>query len=134
MELLLDIVIIILIAIMIAYSVALNGRLKAFRNIQNEMASLIAGLDKVILQAQNSVDSLKKTANVEEQKLKDLIAKSRMLADELEIITDSGSNLADRIERGLVPRPEIIEDDGEIEAKEDIEEDSEMLKALKNTR
>lgn len=134
MELLLDIIIIILIAVMIAYSVALNGRLKAFRNTQNDMASLIASLDKVIMQAQNSVDTLKEAAVVEEGRLKDLIAKSRMLADELEIITDSGSNLADRIERGLVPSQEIRENDGEIEAEEEIEEDSEMLKALKNTR
>lgn len=134
MALTLDIIIIILVAVMIAYSVMLNTKLKAFRSSQNEMAGLIDQLNVAIFTAQTSVETLRETALSEEARLKSLIAKSRLLADELEIITESGSNLADRIEQGLVPKqqPEIYED----QADEDIagEEDSEMLETLKKIR
>ncbi|MBL4612576.1 MAG: hypothetical protein JKY91_02425 [Emcibacter sp.] len=46
---------------------------------------------------------MKKTVLTEEDRLDRLVTKSRLLVDELQIITESGSNLADRIERGLVP-------------------------------
>ena len=138
MELALDIVIIILIAIMIAYSVVLNIKLKTFRNAQNEMAGLIAQLNGSITQAQASVEILKKAAVTEEVRLKDLIKKSRMLADELEIITESGSNLADRIERGLIPAQKgpSYDDVGEETGYEEdaYEADHEMLETLKNLR
>ena len=138
MELALDILIIILIAVMISYSVVLNIKLKTFRNAQNEMASLIGQLNGSISQAKASVDILKKSALTEESRLKDLIVKSRLLADELEIITESGSNLADRIERGLVPaqkEPQFSADYEEVvSSDEDYEEDNEMLATLKNVR
>jgi len=131
MELALDIVIIVLIAVMIGYSVVLNIKLRTFRNAQNEMATLIGQLNDAVSRAQLSVDVLKKAALTEEVRLKDLITKSRLLADELEIITESGSNLADRIERGLVPAEGITE--YENSALED-EEDNEMLETLKKVR
>ncbi|NOZ43371.1 MAG: hypothetical protein GXP02_09485 [Alphaproteobacteria bacterium] len=140
MTLALDIIIIILVSVMIAYSVILNARLKTFRNSHNEMAALIEQLNGTIGKALTSVEILKETALSEEARLKSLIAKSRLLADELEIITESGSNLADRIERGLVPKqnPEIYEETGgeNISTDEDegYEEDNEMLETLKNIR
>jgi len=148
MELVIDSVIIILIVVMIAYAVVLNIKLKTFRGAQNEMAILVGQLNMAITQAQATVESLKNAAQTEEARLEGLITKSRLLADELEIITQSGSNLADRIERGLLPvesRPQ--DDDGSKETQEDViegamvepeeemaEEDSEMLEVLKNIR
>lgn len=132
MELVLDIAIIVLIAIMIGYSVVLNIKLKVFRNAQNEMAALIVQLNEAVSRAQTSVEMLKKAALSEESRLKGLVTKSRHLADELEIITQSGSNLADRIERGLVPAQNIPE--YEDAAIEDEEADSEMLETLKKVR
>lgn len=138
MELALDIIIIILIAVMISYSVVLNIKLKTFRNAQNEMASLINQLNGSISQAQASVEVLKNAAVTEEVRLKGLITKSRLLADELEIITESGSNLADRIERGLIPAQKVPQYGGGYEeaASEDetYEEDDEMLETLKKVR
>ncbi|VAV99792.1 hypothetical protein MNBD_ALPHA02-36 [hydrothermal vent metagenome] len=127
MELALDIVIIIMIAVMIAFAVILNAKLKNFRNAQNEMAALVAQLNGAITKAQSSVETLKKTAQTEEGRLKDLVIKSRHLADELEIITESGSHLADRIERGLVPVEQLDDET-------DYEEESEMLETLKKVR
>lgn len=134
MELVLDIVIIILIAVMIGYSVVLNIKLKTFRNAQNEMAVLIGQLNEAVSRAQASVETLKKTALDEEVRLKDLIMKSRLLADELEIITQSGSNLADRIERGLVPAQNVPQNEDYVVEDEVYEEDNEMLKTLKKVR
>ncbi len=131
MEMALDIVIIIMIAVMISFAVILNAKLKRFRNAQNEMAALVAQLNGAITRAQSSVETLKKTAQIEEGRLKDLVVKSRLLADELSIITESGTNLADRIERGLVPVEQLDDDtDAEIE----YEEESEMLETLKKVR
>lgn len=133
MELILDIVIIVLIAVMIGYSVVLNIKLRTFRNAQNEMATLIGQLNEVVARAQSSVDMLKKAALTEEGRLKDLVTKSRFLADELEIIIQSGSNLADRIEQGLVPSQNTQEYvDNDID--EEFEEDNEMLETLNKVR
>ncbi len=135
MELVLDIVIILLIVVMIGYSVVLNIKLKVFRNAQNEMAALVGRLDQSIARAQATVESLKAAAVKEEGRLEVLIRKSRLLADELEIITQSGSSLADRIERGLVPTQDIHQDDtGETDEDADIGEEDEMLETLKNIR
>ncbi len=138
MELALDIVIIILIAVMIGYSVVLNIKLKTFRNTQNEMNALVGQLNEAVSRAQTSVEELKKAAVTEEVRLKDLVSKSRLLADELEIITQSGSNLADRIEQGLVPAqnaPQNIQEYEESTADEDAyDEDNAMLETLKKVR
>jgi len=131
MEMALDIVIIIMIAVMISFAVILNAKLKRFRNAQNEMAALVAQLNGAITRAQSSVETLKKTAQTEEGRLKDLVVKSRLLADELSIITESGTNLADRIERGLVPVERLDED---TDAETEYEEESEMLETLKKVR
>lgn len=134
MEMALDIVIIVLIVIMIAYSVVLNIKLKTFRNAQNEMSALIGQLNGAITSAQASVEILKKAALTEEVRLKELIVKSRLLADELEIITQSGSNLADRIERGLVPGQSTLETEESVAEDEDYVENDEMLETLKKVR
>ena len=141
MELALDIVIIIMVAVMIFFAVVLNIKLKTFRNAQSEMAGLIGQLNEVVSRAQASVETLKKTVLTEEDRLDRLVTKSRLLVDELQIITESGSNLADRIERGLVPAQKIEEPDDSLledadqepDYEEDIE-DSEMLKTLKKIR
>lgn len=137
MTLALDIVIIILVAVMIAYSVILNIRLKSFRNSNDDMADLIEQLNDAIIVAQTSVETLKKTAVSKEARLESLIAKSRMLADELEIITESGSALADRIERGLIPEqhPGIYQDENRHdEEDETCEKGNKMLETLKTVR
>lgn len=134
MALALDITIIILIVVMIGYSVVLNMKLKSFRNAYNEMTILIGQLNGAISGAQSSVEILKKTALDEEVRLKDLIVKSRMLADELEIITQSGSNLADRIERGLIPAQNISENEPTHIEDETYGEDDKMLETLKKIR
>ncbi|MBL4612575.1 MAG: hypothetical protein JKY91_02420 [Emcibacter sp.] len=55
MELALDIVIIIMVAVMIFFAVVLNIKLKTFRNAQSEMAGLIGQLNEVVSRAQASV-------------------------------------------------------------------------------
>ena len=142
MELVLDIVIIIMVAVMIFFAVVLNIKLKTFRNAQSEMRGVVGQLNEVVSRAQASVETLKKTVLTEEDRLDRLVTKSRLLVDELQIITESGSNLADRIERGLVPAQKIEEPDDSLledadqepEYEEEDIEDSEMLKTLKKIR
>lgn len=148
MELALDFIIIILLGVMIGYMAILNFKLKAFRGAQDELAAAAGKLDHAIQLAQNSVEALKRAAVSEEVRLKGLIEKSQLLADELQIITESGSNLADRIEQGLVHRPTHSSDDKVAFRQEhdepqtdlissDIEDDSgdsEMLETLRKIR
>ncbi len=143
MELVIDSVIIILIIVMISYAVVLNIKLKVFRNAQNEMANLVDKLNEAISQAQKGVDALKSAAQTEEVRLENLVTKSRLLADELEIIIQSGSSLADRIERGLIPAGNVALqnfdaddhfDEGRSDEKMHDEEDNEMLETLKKVR
>lgn len=138
MDLILDITIILLVTIMIIYAIILNKKLLTFRNAQEEMASLVGQLNVAIVKAQNSIETLKKAAQTEEGRLESLVKKSRLLADELEIITESGSNLADRIEQGLVPQKTQVDfgdpDDRPALESPAIEEDNEMLETLKNVR
>ncbi|WP_339865650.1 DUF6468 domain-containing protein [Paremcibacter congregatus] len=142
MALFIDILIIVLIGVMITYAVILNSKLKTFRNAQNEMATLVGQLNDAISRAQTSVEALKGTALAEEGRLDALIRKSRPLADELTILTESGENLADRIERGLVPpggRLNAASDDDDQEddaaPEADVPEaENEMLAALKKVR
>jgi len=140
MAFVLDIIIIILITVMIGYSIVLNTKLKAFRNTQTEMAALIEKLNAAIGQAQTSIEKMKNTALSEETRLEGLFTKARMLADELEIITQSGSNLANRIEQGLFPEKnggdggDGGDDFREEESETESEENSEMRETLKNIR
>ncbi|PHZ83345.1 DUF6468 domain-containing protein [Paremcibacter congregatus] len=142
MALFIDILIIVLIGVMITYAIILNSKLKTFRNAQNEMATLVGQLNDAISRAQTSVEALKGTALAEEGRLDALIRKSRPLADELTILTESGENLADRIERGLVPpggRLNEASDDDDQEddtvSEADVPEaENEMLAALKKVR
>lgn len=135
MEMVLDVVIIVLVAVLIGYSIILNLKLKTFRNSQNEMAAMVGQLNEAISKAQSSVASLKQAASTEEARLEELVVKARRLADELAIITESGANLADRIERGLLPGASD-RDDGDIfeEEEDEAEGENEMLETLKKVR
>jgi len=143
MELILDSVIILLIVVMISYAIMLNIKLKNFRSAQNEMARLVNNLNEAISRTQVGVETLKETALTEEARLESLITKSRFLADELEIIIQSGSGLADRIEAGLAPGANALQndpgaenytDEGHFDEEMGDEEDNEMLETLKKVR
>jgi len=102
-ELFIDGIIILMVAILIGVAIKLNFRLKKFRGAQQEMATMVGQLNEIIATAQQSILSLKQAAGTEEVRLRELLDKARAMADELSMINDTGSNLANRIEQGLIP-------------------------------
>ncbi len=102
MEEIINIFILVMLFVMIIYCIVLNRRLKAFRNIKDEMAELIGQLNASTTHAQKAIVELKNTVFQEEKKLSEKLSKAAEMADELDMINQTGSNLADRIEKGLV--------------------------------
>ncbi|WP_417317902.1 DUF6468 domain-containing protein [Emcibacter sp.] len=135
MEFILDGVITLFMAVLIVYCIVLNGRLKKFRNAQDEMAQMVMQLNEATTRAQQSIGTLKQSVGDEEIKLAELLDKARKMADELSVITDVGSNLANRLERGLLPdtdKGETPVSSAKIEEPED--EEDELLENLRNVR
>lgn len=110
-EVILNFVVLAVLAIMIVYCVVLNRRLKAFNNIKQELADIINQLNASTSHAQNSIVEFKNVVSKEEKRLSKTLRKASEMADELDMINQTGSNLADRIEKGLTgnQKPETHE-------------------------
>lgn len=102
MENILNIILLVMLAVMIGYCIILNKRLKDFRTIKQEMGDIIGQLNASTTHAQNSIKEFKNIVLEEEKKLDEKLKRAAELADELDMINETGSNLADRIERGLI--------------------------------
>lgn len=100
-ENLLNLAILIMLFVMIVYCIILNKRLKAFSSIKEEMADIINQLNASTMHAQNAITDFKNIVVAEEQKLTKKLREASEMADELDMINQTGSNLADRIEKGL---------------------------------
>tara|TARA_R110002096_G_scaffold435927_1_gene664301 strand:+ start:67102 stop:67590 length:489 start_codon:yes stop_codon:yes gene_type:complete len=100
-ENILNIIILVMLAVMIGYCVVLNKRLKAFRKIKEEMADIIDQLNSSTSHAQKSIVEFKNVVFEEEKKLDQVLRRASEMADELDMINETGSNLANRIEQGL---------------------------------
>ncbi len=98
-----DGVLIFLIIILLIYAIRLNTRLKNFQNASAEMANMIGKLNQVITASQHSVATLKETVQKEEGRLSSKIKDAQTMLDELSFVTETGENLASRIEKGLIP-------------------------------
>ncbi|RMF12628.1 MAG: chemotaxis protein [Alphaproteobacteria bacterium] len=90
-----------LLAVTIGYCFVLNRRLARLRADQNALADLITSLNQATARAEEGVFQLRSVSQSAEESLKSEIARARALSDELALITEAGSNLADRIEAGL---------------------------------
>lgn len=98
-ELIANVVVAVLLVVMIGYSFVLNKRLGGLREGREELARLIGALNQASERAQDSIHHLKSLGQETEHALKMEVARARSLADELALITEAGSDLADRIER-----------------------------------
>ncbi len=96
-----NLAVLLLLAVMIGYCIVLNKRLKAFGNIKQELADIINQLNASTSHAQKSIVEFKNIVFEEEKKLAVKLKEAAEMADELDMINQTGSNLADRIERGL---------------------------------
>lgn len=113
-ELISNAVVAVLLIVMIGYSFVLNKRLNGLRKNHEEMSRLIASLNQASERAQASILHLKSIGQEAEHALKMEVAKARSLADELALITEAGSDLADRIEQRFDDRKkQVAEPEGD---------------------
>lgn len=94
----LDFLIILLLGTTIFYAARLSIHLKTFRQGRREMDKLIQDLSSSIVRAEGAIEGLKQTAKKEGEQLYGIVKKAQLSIDELEIITQAGNNMANRLE------------------------------------
>ncbi len=102
------------IALMLAVLVAcfvVYRRLEAVRAHQRELGELIARLERAGRTAQTAVESLRQEASGIGEQLEGRIATGRGLRDELAVIVESGTALAERLEILLTERRREVVDE-----------------------
>lgn len=107
--LLLDLVIIILLGATIFYAARLSVHLKTFRQGRQDMQRLIQDLSGAIIRAEGAIEGLKDTARSEGEQLQKVVSKAQQSIDELEIITQAGDSMANRLEGMASRNREIAE-------------------------
>ena len=127
-----DGVLIFLIIILLIYAIRLNTRLKNFQNASAEMGSMIGKLNQVITASQHSVATLKETVQKEEGRLSSKIKDAQIMLDELSFVTETGENLASRIEKGLIPSKSNKQN--KTSNLDEISTDKEIRETLKSIR
>jgi hypothetical protein len=99
--LILESLVAVLLAATVYYCILLNKRLSKLRDGQDEFTALVRELNDATRRAQNSVTDLKSSTVDTAKQLEEQVAVGRVLMDELAMITESGNNLANRLERQL---------------------------------
>lgn len=100
-NLMLEIIVAVMLGVAVWYCILLNNRLANFRAGQDELSDLIKGLNDAVARARDSVAALAKSGKETGEALEREIRRARLVRDELNLITGSASNAADRLEKGL---------------------------------
>ncbi len=117
-------------------------KLSVIKEGQEELKQVVDTLNQAVQGAQRSVVTLKETSVNVEARLQGEVRRAQAMADELSMISEAGSNLADRIEGGLTSGKEIhaihAHDSNESVEKEPDssarKEQKELLAALREAR
>ena len=103
--LVLDGVVAALLVATIAYCAILHRRLVALRGSTSDMHRLMADFAKATERAERGIAELGRLGVEVGETLQARTSAARGLGDELQIMTEAGSRLADRLEQGLCRRP-----------------------------
>lgn len=98
LSIVLDIVVLVFLGVTIYYTVRLSKSLNAFRTQRNEMKKMIDVLVQNIDQANSAIVGLKAAGKSSGERLQEMIEESARLLDELQLMNQSGNNLAQRLE------------------------------------
>lgn len=107
--LMLDVMILVMLVVAIIYTVRLTGYLKRFKQSRTELEGTIKTLSKHINKADKALTDLNEAVEVSTYELKDRIDKAMKMADELDIVVQTGDALANRLEQLAVRNRKIIE-------------------------
>jgi hypothetical protein len=101
MGFMLDVVVAVLLVVTVGYCWQLNRRLRNLRQGREELAALVGQLTQATMRAESSIGALKIAAKEASGNLEDNISTAKSLRDELAMITETGNNLANRLENRL---------------------------------
>ncbi len=107
LSLAMDILITILLGATIFYALRLSKHLEAFRSNRSDMERLIRDLSSQITRAQEGITTLDDVAKDSSTELRKLVDKATGISDELQIMTESGNKLAERLENLATKSREI---------------------------
>ncbi|MFQ5618931.1 MAG: DUF6468 domain-containing protein [Rhodospirillales bacterium] len=138
----LDVLVAVLLVITIGYAMVLNRRLGRLRRDKSELEKLAATFGQATARAEESIGTLKKTADA----LKERIDNAQALRDDLAFLIDRGGSAADRLEetvraarkeggsrpRSGLKKPAAVQGNGKINPKSTAERD--LIKALQAAR
>lgn len=97
--------IIVLLVATIVFALRLTRNLNAFRQSRGELEKLIAELSQQIDKANVAISGMRVAAKDAGKALQDRIDTARTMSDELQVMTQSGSKIAGRMERQITERP-----------------------------
>ncbi len=98
LSLFMDILVLLCLGGTIYYVLRLSKNLNAFREYRDEFGILIQELSQNINIAQSAISNLKIAGSKSEESLRELLKESSYLADELQLMNETGNNLAQRLE------------------------------------
>ncbi|MBM3601407.1 MAG: hypothetical protein FJX35_24690 [Alphaproteobacteria bacterium] len=96
-----ELVVIVLLAVTIAYAVVINRRLGILRDTKAEMEKVLLSLDDSIKRAESSVKNLKSTAEQQMKVMQQPIQRAEAMRDELAFIVKRADELADRLTNSI---------------------------------
>lgn len=97
-SLILDVVILVLLGLTIVYAARLSLQLRRLRDSKSDLDKVVRDLIKNLDRADRTVMGLKETAREAGGDLQSAIDRAVAIADELEVVNDSGNRLAARLE------------------------------------
>lgn len=104
----LDIILVLLLGVTIAYCVMLNRRLQAMRLAQAEMASLIQEFDRATVQAKTGIADLRQAGGEIATRLQDQVKRAQGLSEDLSFMIDAGERLAEKLEGRMQSARRVI--------------------------
>ena len=104
LEFMLEALVAILLIVTVVYCYILNRRLVALRGAQTEMMQLTTDLSQAMQMAQAGISDLRRAGDEIGADLQEQVTRAQALSDELRVMTQSGEDLANRLEHGLVGR------------------------------
>lgn len=97
-EIILNFVIVLVLAITIAFCIRLERRINNLRSKKNEITDALVNLDKTLNSSQKNLEELKELGATTLYKLNQQNEISKELIKDMEFITDHGNKLADKLE------------------------------------
>ena len=94
----LDIILVLLLAVTIAYCVLLNRRLQVMRSAQSEMINLIQEFDRATVQAKTGIADLRQAGGEIATRLQEQVKRAQALSEDLSFMIDAGDRMAEKLD------------------------------------